>query len=68
MPLNASDVVIRILLADEGTFHHEEVSVPAATLERHARLVDALLEDEDILHRFHVDPARLCSAQVVQGS
>jgi hypothetical protein len=67
MPRKASDVRLRLLLADQGTFHHEEIAVPAAALERHARLVDALLEDEDVLRRFHVDPSRLCSAQVVQG-
>jgi hypothetical protein len=65
MTRKSSEVTVRILLADAGTFHHEEVRVPAAILDRHVRLVDALLEDADILRRIHLDPARLCSAQIV---
>jgi len=59
------EVRVRILLADAGTFLDEEVTLPAAVLDRHARLVDALLEDEEVLKRIYVDAARLCSAQIV---
>ncbi len=55
---------VRLLFADEGSFHHEVVSVPADALERHERLIDCLLEDPDVLRTVHVDVDRLCSAAV----
>ncbi len=55
---------VRLLFADEGAFHHEVVTVPAAAIDRHERLIDCLLEDPDVLRTVHVDVDRLCSAAI----
>jgi hypothetical protein len=51
-----------MLFVDQGSYHHETLSVPAAVLARHERVTDALREDADVLKRIHVDVARLCAA------
>ncbi|CAN5639632.1 hypothetical protein BH23GEM11_BH23GEM11_20510 [soil metagenome] len=60
-------VTVRLLFADEGAFHHEEISIPAALVEEHERLLDLLREEPDVLKRVHLDLDRLCSAQIVDG-
>ncbi len=60
-------VRIRLLLADEGSFHHETVRVPASLLDRHERLVDLLVEEPEVLRRVHVDLGRLCTARVLDA-
>ncbi len=59
-------VKIRLLFVDEGSYHHEEVEIPAEALDAHDRLIDCVREDEGILKRMHVDVARLCAAYVVE--
>ncbi len=56
---------VRLLFVDEGSYHHEEISIPAETLERHERLIDCLREDPTVLKRVYVDPDRLCSAYLI---
>ena len=60
-------VRVRLLFADQGSFHHEEVDVDGKALEKYDRLIDFLREDEDFLKRMFVDVERLCSATVVDG-
>jgi hypothetical protein len=57
---------VRLLFVDEGSYHHEEIEIPAATLGRHERLIDCLQEEPDVLKQVYVDLARLCSAQLVE--
>lgn len=59
-------VTIRLLFVDEGSYHHEEIAVPAEALERYERIIDCLREDPDVLKRTWVDVQRLCSAHVVE--
>lgn len=56
---------VRLLFVDEGSYHHEEVSVPVHVLERYERLVDCLQEDPSVMKRVHVDMGRLCAAYLV---
>lgn len=56
---------VRLLFVDEGSYHHEEVSVPVEVLERYERLVDCLQEDPSVMKRVHVDMGRLCAAYLV---
>ena len=56
---------IRILFADEGAFHHEELVVPASSLQPYDRLIDGLREDPELLKRVYLDVDRLCAAWVV---
>ncbi|HUF76068.1 MAG TPA: hypothetical protein VMM35_07305 [Longimicrobiales bacterium] len=59
-------VRVRLVFVDGGSFHDVDIDVPAKALERHARLVDCLREDPDVLARVHVDVARLCAAYRVE--
>jgi len=55
-------VKVRLVFADSGAFHEEEIEVPKASLEAHDRLIDCLREDPAVLERIHVDLDRLISA------
>jgi hypothetical protein len=59
-------VRVRLLFADEGSFYHEEIRIPAGTIERYERLIDLIREDEEVLRRVFVDLDRLCSAAVME--
>ncbi|CAN5634025.1 hypothetical protein BH23GEM11_BH23GEM11_20810 [soil metagenome] len=65
--MTAGRVTIRLLFADEGAFHHEEISIAAELLDQHERLIDLLREAPEVLKRTHLDMDRLCSAHVVEG-
>ncbi len=65
--MSGETATIRLLFADEGAYHHEEVRVPAEAVERYERLVDLLQEDPEVLRRIYVDLDRLCAAHVVDG-
>lgn len=58
-------VKVRLLFVDEGSYHHEEVTIPAGALDGHERLIDCIREDESVQKRTYVDVARLCSATVL---
>ena len=62
MSKRGSTVRVRLVLVDEGAFHHEEIEIPSASLDGHDRLIDCLREDPDVLKRVHVDVARLSAA------
>jgi hypothetical protein len=59
---NSATIQIRIVFADEGAFHAETVSVPAAGAEDYERLIDFLREDGEVTRRLHLDMRRLVSA------
>jgi len=59
-------VKVRLLFVDEGSYHHEDVEIPALALDGYARLIDCVREDEAVLKRIYVDVDRLCSAWVVE--
>jgi len=58
----SEDVGIRLILVDDGEYHRVDVSLPSHLLEGYDRLIDALLENPEILKRLYVDPGRLCAA------
>ena len=69
-------VRVRLLFADQGTFHPETVHVPLDMLSRYDRLVDLLgrydrlidllREEESVTRQLFVDMGRLVSAAVVE--
>lgn len=67
MPGDASPTRVRLVFADEGTFHAETVVVPAGRLDDYERLIDLLREDPAVTRQLHVDLKRLVSAHVVEG-
>jgi hypothetical protein len=66
--LSADVATVRLLFVDEGRYHHEEIEIPTAALERHERLIDCLQEESEVLKQVYVDVSRLCSAQLVEDS
>jgi hypothetical protein len=64
--MSESTVTLRLLFVDEGQYHHEDLVVPAAALDRHDRLIDLLQEEPEVLKRSFVDLDRLCSAHVFE--
>lgn len=60
-------VKVRLLFVDDGSYHHETLTLPAAALDGYDRLIDALREDPAVLTRTFVDVGRLCAAYVVEG-
>ena len=56
---------VRLLFVDEGSYHHEDIAVPADVLGQYDRLIDCLCEDPQVLRRTYVDIERLCSATLV---
>lgn len=63
--MSDSPMKVRLLFVDEGSYHHEEVEIPAASAEEYDRLIDCVREDPEVLKRLHVDVDRLVSAQRV---
>jgi hypothetical protein len=59
-------LTVRLLFVDEGSYHHEDVVIPSATLDEHERLIDCVREDAAVLRQLHVDLERLCAAWVVE--
>ena len=42
MSKRAGTVTVRLVLVDEGSYHHEEIEIPGASLEGYDRLIDCL--------------------------
>ncbi len=61
-------VTVRLLFVDEGSFHHEEVRIPAEVMSGYDRLIDCLMEDPAVLKRLHFDVSRVCSAELAGGN
>jgi hypothetical protein len=57
---------IRLVFADQGTFHAETVHVPVSKLAEYDRLIDLLREEESVTRQMYVDLTRLVSAYVVK--
>jgi len=59
---------VRLLFVDDGSFHHEEVQIPAGAMAGYERLIDCLMEDPAVLKRLHVDVSRVCSAELTESA
>lgn len=59
---------VRLVFADGGDFHTQKVSIPAASLEPYARLIDCLREDPAVLKELHLDHDRLVVAQLLDDA
>ena len=60
-------VTVRLVFADEGTFHAETIQVPAERLEQHERLIDLLRDEPSVTRQMYMDMNRLVSAYVVES-
>lgn len=66
MPTDQSTARVRLVFADEGTFHAETVLVPLERLGDYERLIDLLREDPSVTRHIHIDLKRLVSAYVIE--
>lgn len=57
-------VTVQLLFVDEGSYHHEEISIPREVVGRYDRLIDCLREEPGVLKRVYVDVDRLCAAHL----
>ena len=57
---------VRLVFADQGTFHAETVHVPVSVLGQYDRLIDMLREEESVTRQMYLDLDRLVSAFVVE--
>lgn len=55
---------VRLLFADEGTFHSVTVTVPLDRIAEYDRLVDLIREEPAVTRQLYVDPKRLVSASL----
>jgi hypothetical protein len=62
----ARTVAVRLVFADQGTFHAETVHVPEGRMAEYDRLIDMLREEESVTRHMYVDLDRLVSAYVVE--
>jgi hypothetical protein len=60
------EVRVRLLLADQGAFREETVSIPKDALAGYERLIDCLREDPRVLKEMYVDVERLAAAWLVE--
>jgi hypothetical protein len=63
--MNDERLTVKLVFADSGAFHHEELDVPASVARDYERLIDGLQEDPELLKRIYLDVGRLCAAWVV---
>ena len=66
--MNENQVRVRLLFADSGTFHPQDIEVPASSLEGYDRLIDGLQEDPTLLKGTYLDMERLCAAWMVDAN
>lgn len=66
MSKKSRPVEVRLLFVDEGSYHHETVTVPASSVDAYERLIDCVREDPAVLKKLHVDVERLVSAYLVE--
>lgn len=57
---------VRLILVDEGVYHHEDIQLPRAGLDGYDRLIDYIREDPEVLGGLYVDLKRLCAAYRVE--
>lgn len=55
-------VKVRLLFVDGGAYHHEDVRIPAPSLEAYDRLIDCVREDPAVQRELYVDVDRLVAA------
>lgn len=62
--MSDSQIRVRLLFADEGAFHTQELRVPPSVVEDYDRIIDGLREDPAVLKKVYLDLGRLAAAWV----
>jgi hypothetical protein len=66
MPKRDSVSSVRLVFADEGTFHSVVVDVATDRLEEYDRLIDMIREEPSVTRQLYVDMRRLVSASIME--
>jgi hypothetical protein len=66
MPNGSTMIQIRLVFADEGTFHEQTIQIPAEKLADYDRLIDLLREEPSVTRQMYVDLKRLVSANIAE--
>lgn len=61
-PSGKGTVKVRLLFVDDGSYHKEEIEIPATAVDAYERLIDCVREDPVVLKRIYVDVRRLAAA------
>jgi len=64
-PKRPERIRVRLFFAQKGEFCVDVVSLPAAGLADHERLIDFIREDRELARECYINAGRLCSAQIV---
>lgn len=59
---------VKMVFADDGSFHSVTITVPAELLAEYDRLVDFLREEPSVTRELYVDMRRLVTASVEEES
>jgi hypothetical protein len=59
-----SQIRIRLLFADQGAFHTQDLQVPESVVDGYDRIIDGLREDPQVLKKIYLDLGRLAAAWV----
>jgi len=65
--MSGKKIRVRVLFADSGAFHHEDLTVPESVVREYDRLIDGLREDPQALKNAYLDVGRLCAAWLLDG-
>jgi len=60
--VSGETVKVRLLFVDHGSYHHEDVEIPATSVDAYERLIDCVREDPVVLKEMYVDVDRLVAA------
>jgi len=55
---------VRLVFADEGTFHAETIQVELDKLDQYERLIDLIREEPSVTRNVYIDLDRLVSATI----
>ncbi|HET7276083.1 MAG TPA: hypothetical protein VFI91_13020 [Longimicrobiaceae bacterium] len=56
---------VRLVFADEGTFHDETIAIELDKLDQYERLIDLIREEPSVTKNVYIDLKRLVSATVI---
>ena len=62
--MSGNNLRVRLLFADKGTFHYQDMDLPGSVVDDYDRLIDGLREDPAVLKRLYLDLSRLTAAWV----
>lgn len=62
--MSDSQIRIRLLFADAGAFHTQDLQVPESVVDGYDRIIDGLREDPQVLKKVYLDLGRLAAAWV----